>query len=122
MKHFFRILGLLLIFPLIVLADGVEDYYINATVEADGSLLVEEYFALSGTYNGYERIINYRNSSATPFDINASSYGGSSAHNGSGLEILEVGGASSYFKGDFENLSIDTFTYDDDATKGTYGV
>lgn len=122
MKHFFRILGLLLIFPLIVLADGVEDYYINATVEADGSLLVEEYFTLSGTYNGYERIINYRNSSATPFDINASSYGGSSAHNGSGLEILEVGGASSYFKDDFENLSIDTFTYDDDATKGTYGV
>ena len=122
MKHFFRILGLLLFFPLIAFAEGVEDYYINATVETDGSLLVEEYFTLSGSYNGYERIINYRNNNATPFNINANSYGGSTIHNGNGLEVLEVGGADHYFKGNFNNLSIDNFTYDDEAQKGDYGV
>ena len=121
MKHFFRILGLLLFFPLIAFAEGVEDYYINATVETDGSLLVEEYFTLSGSYNGYERIINYRNNNATHFNINANSYGGSTIHNGNGLEVLEVGGADHYFKGNFNNLSIDNFIYDDEAQKGDYG-
>ena len=76
MKKILQILGLLLIFPIIVLADGVENYYINATIEQDGSLLVEEYFTITGYYNGYERIIDYKNFSASPFNINASSYGG----------------------------------------------
>ena len=53
MKKILQILGLLLIFPIIALADGVENYYINATIEQDGSLLVEEYFTITGYYNGY---------------------------------------------------------------------
>lgn len=122
MKKFLSLLVFILILPIIVLADGVENYYINATIEKDGSLLVEEYFDLSGSYRGYERKINYRNIGATPFNINASSYGGSTAHNGSGLEILEVGGVSRYFTGDFANINVDEFSYDDDAEKGDYGV
>ena len=122
MKHFFRILGLLLFFPLIAFAEGVEDYYINATIEQDGSLLVEEYFTITGYYNGYERIIDYKNLSATPFNINASSYGGSTLHNGSGLEILKIGGADPYFNGNFSNLNVDAFNYDSGAEKGDYGV
>ena len=122
MKKILQILGLLLIFPIIVLADGVENYYINATIEQDGSLLVEEYFTITGYYNGYERIIDYKNLSATPFNINASSYGGSTLHNGSGLEILKIGGADPYFNGNFSNLNVDTFNYDSGAEKGDYGV
>lgn len=122
MKKIWSLLGFVLLLPIVVFADGVENYYINATIEKNGSLLVEEYFTLSGSYRGYERIINYKNTGATPFNINAISYGGSTAHNGSGLEILEVGGANTYFKGDFSNLKIDPFTYDDEALKGDYGV
>lgn len=122
MKKILQILGLLLIFPIIVLADGVENYYINATIEQDGSLLVEEYFTITGYYNGYERIIDYKNLSATPFNINASSYGGSTLHNGSGLEILKIGGADHYFNGNFSNLNVDAFNYDSGAEKGDYGV
>ena len=122
MKKIWSLLGFVLLLPIVVFADGVENYYINATIEKNGSLLVEEYFTLSGSYRGYERIINYKNMGATPFNINAISYGGSTAHNGSGLEILEVGGANTYFKGDFSNLKIDPFTYDDEALKGDYGV
>ena len=122
MKKILQILWLLLIFPIIVLADGVENYYINATIEQDGSLLVEEYFTITGYYNGYERIIDYKNLSATPFNINASSYGGSTLHNGSGLEILKIGGADPYFNGNFSNLNVDAFNYDSGAEKGDYGV
>lgn len=122
MKKILQILGLLLIFPIIALADGVENYYINATIEQDGSLLVEEYFTITGYYNGYERIIDYKNLSATPFNINASSYGGSTLHNGSGLEILKIGGADHYFNGNFSNLNVDAFNYDSGAEKGDYGV
>lgn len=122
MKKILQILGLLLIFPIIALADGVENYYINATIEQDGSLLVEEYFTITGYYNGYERIIDYKNLRATPFNINASSYGGSTLHNGSGLEILKIGGADHYFNGNFSNLNVDAFNYDSGAEKGDYGV
>lgn len=122
MKKLLWVLGIFLLFPFLVLADGVENYYINATIESDGSLLVEEYFNLTGSYRGYERIINYKNSNASRFNINASSYSGSTAHNGSGIEILEIGGVDTYFNGDFANLNVDDFTYDDEAEKGDYGV
>lgn len=122
MKKLLWVLKIFLLFPFFVLADGVENYYINATIESDGSLLVEEYFNLTGSYRGYERIINYKNSRAARFNINANSYGGSTAHNGSGIEILEIGGVDTYFNGDFTNLNVDDFTYDDNAEKGDYGV
>ena len=31
------------IFPLLVKAEGIENYYINATIQSNGDLLVEEY-------------------------------------------------------------------------------
>ena len=58
--------------------------------EEDGDLLVQEYFNLTGTYNGFERIILYKNDDLYEFDSNMSSFGGSSIHNGDGLEIIEV--------------------------------
>ena len=43
MKKIWSLLGFVLLLPIVVFADGVENYYINATIEKNGSLLVEEY-------------------------------------------------------------------------------
>ena len=51
---------MILLFPFVVNAYGIDNFYINAVVLEDGDLLVEEYFEVNGEYNGYERIINYR--------------------------------------------------------------
>ena len=71
MKKFLGLLTIILFLPILVLADGVEKYYINATIESNGDLLVEEYFTLSGSYNGFERKINFTNPSAATFNPNA---------------------------------------------------
>lgn len=122
MKKFLGLLTIILFLPILVLADGVEKYYINATIESNGDLLVEEYFTLSGSYNGFERKINFTNPSAATFNQNAQVFGGSTIHNGNGLEILKIGSANTSFSGNFNSLDIDTFNEDEDASKGDYGV
>ena len=122
MKKLLSLLVILFLGPILVLADGVENYYINATIEQNGDLLVEEYFTLSGYYNGFERKINFKNPSATPFNINATSFGGSTVHNGTGIELVKIGSASLSFNGDFSSLNVETFEEDNDASKGDYGV
>lgn len=122
MKKLLSLLVILFLGPILVLADGVENYYINATIEQNGDLLVEEYFTLSGYYNGFERKINFKNPSATPFNINATSFGGSTVHNGTGIELVKIGSASLSFNGDFSSLNVETFEENNDASKGDYGV
>ena len=39
---------MILLFPFIVNAYGIDNFYINAVVLEDGDLLVEEYFEVSG--------------------------------------------------------------------------
>ena len=51
----------LLMFPLVVSAYGIENFYINGVVAENGDMVIEEYFEVNGEYNGYERIIYYRN-------------------------------------------------------------
>ena len=55
--------------PTIVLADGIENYYINATILNNGDIEVEEYFNLKGYYNGMDRIINYKNIDFNEWEI-----------------------------------------------------
>ena len=118
----YLIFSILLVFPLLVKAEGIENYYINATVQSNGDLLVEEYFYLNGEFNGFERIINYRNDDLYPFDENMESYGGSVLHNGSGIDIIEVKGLSINPNFDFTDVSGDTFNKVYRAEKGDYGV
>lgn len=81
----------LLLCPSIARAYGIDRFYMNTTVLENGDLQVEEFFDMSGSYNGFERIIDYKNVSAPSFDETATSFGGSQIHNGSGLVIEEVG-------------------------------
>lgn len=71
---------------------GIKKFYMDATVEKDGSILVKELFALNGEYNGFERIINYRNSNAEVFNKDVDMYGGSNLHNAYSLETIRLKG------------------------------
>ena len=108
--------------PLIVYANTIENYYINATLENNGDLLVEEYFYINGTFNGMERIIDYANLSASNFIPTASNYGGSKLHNGSGIEILEIRALAKDENFDFTDIDGKLFSETSSASKGDYGV
>lgn len=110
------------IFPFIVYANTIDNYYINATIKDNGDLLVEEYFYIDGTFNGMERIINYKNINAYDFVESASSYGGSKLHNGNGIEILEVRALPKDENFDFENIDGNLFSKVSSASKGDYEV
>ncbi len=70
--------------------DGISDYYIDLTVEKNGDIHVEELFVLEGSFNGYERIINFKNQFADAFDGSLESFQGSEIYNGDALIIEEI--------------------------------
>ena len=53
------LIAIFLFIPAKVLGYGIENYYVNATVEKNGDLEVEEYFEMNGDFNGMERIIHF---------------------------------------------------------------
>ena len=110
------------LFPLMVYANTVENYYINATIEDNGDLTVEEYFYIDGTFNGMERIINYVNPGAYEFNKDASSYGGSKLHNGTGIDLLEIRSLEKNEDFDFKNIDGKLFSKTSYASNGDYGV
>ena len=78
MKKIIKIIifSLLTIFPITVYAEsGIEKFYINAVVEENGDLTVEEYFYLNGEFNGMEREILYQNDDLYDFHSELDYYG-----------------------------------------------
>ena len=117
------ILSLLAIFPITVYAEsGIEKFYINAVVEENGDLTVEEYFYLNGEFNGMEREILYQNDDLYDFHPELDYYGGSKLHNGSGIELLEIRALPIDENFDFKNISGSEFEEVSSADKGDYGV
>lgn len=86
------ILFVVFLFPISVSAEGIDKYYMDAEVNEDGSINVKELFSLTGEYNGFERIINYKNDDAKEFDKNSESYGGSQLNNGTGIILNKISG------------------------------
>lgn len=123
MKRVLKILIVIFsIFPFFVNAStyGIENFYVNGTLEENGDLIVEYYFNMNGSYNGIELGIDYINNKLSEFDANASSYGASKLNNGTGIEILEVLGVSINSDFNFENITGDTFKLTTSANKGDY--
>ncbi len=117
------IIGVLVILtPKMVFADGINDYYINATILNNGDLEIEEYFDLEGHYNGMERIIKYRNSNSVEFNAYDTSYGGSSIHNGNNMMIKEIKSVSINHDFNFNNFDGKLFKKVEYASIGDYGV
>lgn len=122
-KYFFMFVFLLFILPISVLADGITNFYIDATVLSNGDVKVKESYMLSGSYNGFERIINYAGSSI-PFDGSSKySFNDSDIYNGDSIIINKVGTID---KNNYSNLLneslVETFTETSYASKGDYGV
>lgn len=115
---------MLIIIPLSVKASdyGIEYYYVNATIEENGDLIVEEYFKLNGYFNGFDRIINFSNPNTPLFNANLSSYGGSSLHNGNGIELLEMKALNKSSNFNFTDFNGDVFSQVTSGASGDYGV
>ncbi len=125
MKSFVKclVVGLFLFIPIIVCkADGIERFYINATIMENGDIVVEEYFYLDGEFNGMEREILYSNDDLYEFRPELNYYGGSKIHNGSGIVLEEVRALPITEDFDFTNIGGTLFEQVSSATVGEYGV
>ena len=122
-KYFLLLLFILIPFK-VWASYGIEHFYINATVLENGDLEVQEYFEMNGSYNGMERIYSFINPSSPSFDPNAESFGGSSIHNGDGIEIIEVRAVNinSNHTFDFKNVVGYLFDKRSSASNGSYGA
>lgn len=69
----------------------IENFFTDITVLENGDMKVKELIALRGEYNGFERIINYRNLTAKKFVDNMEySFEGSDIYNGNGMELIKI--------------------------------
>ena len=117
------IFSLLLFVPVLVHAEtGIENYYVNAVLQENGDLQVEEYFYLNGTFNGMDRDIFFKNDDAYPFRPELEYYGGSSIHNGSGIFLEEIRALPIDENFNFQNISGLKFEEVSSADSGDYGV
>jgi len=78
--------------PMIVSANnyGIENFYMHVTVLENGDLYVREAFMMNGSYNGMDRDINFKNSSAPLFTGDKESLKGSNIYNGSSIELIQI--------------------------------
>ena len=68
----------------------IDHFYSDITVLENGDLNVKELIILNGEYNGFERIINYRNEYVPSFDGTESSFEGSDIYNGDKIELSRI--------------------------------
>lgn len=125
MKKYLFLLACLFLLPFTVNAKaGIDHYYIDLEVISNGDIKVRELFVLNGEYNGYDRILNYRNSSAPAFTGAKSDFNGSDIYNGDAIEIISVKGIKidKNINFDYLNRSGVEFKETSYASKGDYGV
>ena len=119
----FGIFIIFLFFPLVVHAEAdIPNYYIDAVLQDNGDLVVQEYFYLSGSYNGMEREILYANDDLYTFRPELDYYGGSNIHNGTGLVMNEVRALKRDPNFNFQNIDGIVFSKVYEASRGDYGV
>lgn len=72
--------------------DSIKKFYMDATVEDNGDILVKEIFDLAGNYNGFERVIQYRNPDVAKFDGSEEAFNGSDIYNGTSIQLVQIKG------------------------------
>lgn len=80
------ILLIMLLCPLVIKAENIEDYYINATLNSNGDLLVEEYVLPKNNSGYWEKNIYYQESENSGDNLDYKNL-----NNHSGIELLTVG-------------------------------
>ena len=68
----------------------IDHFYSDITVLENGDLKVKELIVLNGKYNGFERVINYKNEYAPVFDGTESSFEGSDIYNGDQIILSKI--------------------------------
>ena len=123
-KIFLSIMLFILSMPLFVNAEefDVKNFYVNIDVQNNGDAIIEYYFDLNGSYNGYDLKIDFKNNNTFYFNSNLNSLGGSELNNGTGIELISIMGVNKNDNFDFINVSGDTFKEVDAASTGKYGV
>ena len=114
----------ILILPIQISAkQGITNYYIDATILNNGDVRVKEVFTMNGSFNGMNRIINFRGSNYS-FDGTLESFKGSDIYNGDSIIINEIKGIPyvNTLKYDDINTNGDIFKQVNFASKGEYGV
>lgn len=87
---FVFLMGLFLPFTIHAYEEGISNYYIDMTVKSNGNLHVKELIILNGEFNGFERIINYKNNRLDEFDGSLNSFNGSDIYNGAGINLISI--------------------------------
>ena len=81
---------LILCCPLIIKAQDIDNYYINATINSNGDLLVEEYIETKEENGYFERDVYYQDDYVSD-ENTLKTLGYTALNNGSGVEFLTVG-------------------------------
>lgn len=120
---FIFLISLFLPFTINAYEEGISNYYIDMTVKSNGNLHVKELIILNGEFNGFERIINYKNNRLGSFDGSLNSFNGSDIYNGTDINLisiknLDITGSRNF---DLINNSGEEFKQVSSADSGDYG-
>lgn len=99
------ILLIMLLCPLVIKAENIEDYYINATLNSNGDLLVEEYVLPKNNSGYWEKNIYYQESENPDDNLDYKNL-----NNHSGIELLTVGSVPKVKNEKEEIIGVKEFT------------
>lgn len=99
-----------LFFPLYVRAYGIKNFYINATINSDGSITVQEYIDMNGKYNGINREVLFKNNNTSIFDDSLDYLPGTEANNGTDIRLEEIRSVDKNDKFNFRNVKGNLFS------------
>lgn len=103
---------LLILFPLCVEASSINyditNFLIDATIESNGDLSVQELIVLDGNFNGYVRELQYKNTKLDNYEPGNINYANSAIYNAEGIKnvILKTRNVTK------EEINFDTFNKD----------
>lgn len=108
---------LILLCPLVIKAESIKDYYINATLNSNGNLLVEEYVLPQDDNNYWEKNIYYQDKENTENKLDYTNL-----NNASGIELLTVGSVPKIKNNQEEIKGVKEFTKVNVASTGDSNV
>ena len=99
-----------LFFPLYVRAYGIKNFYINATINSDGSITVQEYIDMNGKYNGINREVLFMNNNTSIFDDSLDYLPGTNINNGTDIRLEEIRSVDKNDNFNFKNVKGNLFS------------
>lgn len=108
---------LILLCPLVIKAESIKDYYINATLNSNGNLLVEEYILPQDNNDYWDKNIYYQDKENTENKLDYTNL-----NNASGIELLTVGSVPKIKNNQEEIKGVKEFTKVNVASTGDSNI